>query len=161
MEEKDWRWDFERDPNLEVTANKDEWIALRTSCSCGSADHQLDIFVETDYPEIYMSFYTNFSWSDHYVGRNEKDHRYVYDDIKEWKFIKNNKSLSRFIERIQFYDFWFMRGYRRITGALRILFTGRIDVSHDFIFRDKSHAESLFKGLKSAIEKLESVEKKD
>lgn len=161
MEENEWKWDFEHDPNLEVTGNKDEWISLRTSCSCGSNDHQLDIFIETDYPEIYMSFYTNLSWSDRYLGRNFKEHRWAYDDIKEWKFIKNNKVLTNFVEKIQFGDYCFTRIWRRITCAIRVLFTGRIEVASDFIFRDKEHANSLCKGLKSAIEKLESLEKKD
>ncbi len=48
------------------------------------------------------------------------------------------------------------RIWRRITCVLRMLFTGRIEVEHNFMFRNKEQLEAFNKGIMEAIKKIDN-----
>ena len=56
---------------------------------------------------------------------------------------------------------WFQRLHRRISGALKILFIGRIKVEETFIFQGREHIASFLKAMEEGMNKMEKEEKND
>lgn len=53
------------------------------------------------------------------------------------------------------YENIFKRMYFRIKSALKILFTGSVDMESDYIFQSREHVEDYINALKTGIENVE------
>ena len=49
------------------------------------------------------------------------------------------------------------RIYKRIIDSFKVLFTGELDVSDEFMFRDKSHVKDFRSNLDEAIKQVEDA----
>jgi len=123
----------------EQTSNKiakvmefDDSIYYRAMCACGSDDCGLTLELEYNHGlnDVVLNVYT----------------RLVYCS---WFGIS---PVDKF--------YWFKDMWSRIKGALKLLFTGRIQLEESFLFNEIKQIDDFITALKEGREKIENTSKK-
>ena len=131
--------------DIEITMDKNDFIMFRTSCNCSSNDHSLDVIVERDdgcAPMFTLYFKT--------VLHDMWDITYPY-------CLEENEKILRRLKRYAFEipRYYFIRIWRRVKVASKILVTGWFETQDEFMFRDPEHAANFRKTLEDAINQVE------
>jgi len=130
--------------NLETQGDFKDSIWFKTSCRCGMRDHICEVNIDIDKEEsfekiISMNFYIDTNWAD------------------KWDYYSSNWSkwdrLTYHISR-PFRVFW-----KRFKACMRLMFTGYIEMSTEFMFRDESHARDFAEALIEGADYVKNKEK--
>ena len=116
---------------IAVINEYDNCILYRTTCSCLSDDHSIDI--EVEYDEDCDMVNLNM-----YQDLNCYTHTYVPIDAK-FKWVR---------------EMWI-----RLSYALRVFFTGHIKVNTDFIFGDEKQIDDFLAALQAGRDKMRHLKK--
>jgi hypothetical protein len=109
-------------------AEFDNAIFYRANCGCGSDDCGLTLELEYD-PEINM------------VSLN------MYQKLAycSWFGVSPTEKF-----------YWFKDMYNRIKGALKLFFTGKIELEESFLFRESEQIDHFILALQEGMEKIQS-----
>ena len=125
----------------------DDWgdsIAYRCSCDCGESSH--DVYIEFEYDkDLQQMLFLNFYKDVYFFDSFRRDVLWFDDIIKKVKEKKFKEAISDFFDDTLFY-YW--RNFRyRLRKAVRILFTGYLEMNEDFILRGVDHIDNFIKVL--------------
>lgn len=129
-------------------------ITYKCDCDCGSHDHSVWIDFEID--EDYDLFFLNFYKDVYFFDFPQQDILW-FDKFKEI-FNKKGcrlKAMIFFYENTILYNlkqYWY-----RFKKAIRLFFTGNLEMSEEFILREGEHLDNFIEAL---IEGRKIIEKK-
>jgi hypothetical protein len=127
----------------------------RTSCRCGSSDHCLDMYIEYDKDADWVTVDMSIEMARHEEFYDSLP--YVISDLLDRDY------KGRTPKRELLTD-WIWNTYhciaRRISDACKILFTGRVETSGDFIFRGKEQIQELVDALYESANRIEGRNKR-
>jgi len=114
---------------IALLSEYDDWIFYRATCSCLNPDHSIDMVLEYDFELniVTLSLNKNLYYCAHFG--------IYYGDKLYW--IKN---------------IW-----NRIKGAVKLLLTGYIEVSEEFLFTEKKQLDAFIAALQEGRAKLEAT----
>lgn len=103
-------------------------IWYKIDCSCTSDDHSTIIEMEYDNEMNILSlhFYKDVSYS-------------------AWLFWKDDNIFGKFIDSLKIIK-------RRIVGAIKLIFTGHLEMSEEFILMSENHINDFIEALQEAKE---------
>lgn len=107
-----------------------EWknsIFYKAECGCGSNDCGLELELESNIDEE-DSLYNSFSLN-------------IFQDTNYYDWSNKNE--------------WYWRAWSRIKTCLRVLFTGRIKVSSEFIFQGEKQVRAFITALEEGSKMIE------
>ena len=109
--------------NIEVIDDNDKHVIFKTTCSCSSNDHTVDVIVDKSENKPIISLYFTSIWCDDY-----------YLDSLKLNFFKRTIS--------------------RLKAMWKILISGRLSISDEFIFRSDKHLQDFQEALNEAVNQL-------
>jgi len=112
---------------ISKTHEHNDDIFYRADCGCGCEDCSLELELELDEVEE-DSLYNSFSLN-------------IFQDTNYFDW--SNR------------DEWYWRGWSRIKIALRVLFTGKVKVSSEFIFQGEKQVRSFITALEEGSKMIE------
>ncbi len=119
-------------------------ITYRCACDCGEASH--DVYIEFEYDKdlehmLFLNFYKDVYFFDGF-RRDILWFDHVVKKVKERKF---KEAASDFFDDTLF-NYW--KNFRyRLRKAVRILFTGYLEMNEDFILQGVEHIDNFIKVL--------------
>ena len=124
-----------------------EWensITYRCACDCGEASR--DIYIEFEYDkDLQQMLFLNFYKDVYFFDNFRRDVLWFDDVVKKVKEREFKEAIYDFFDNSLFY-YW--KNFRyRLRKAVRILFTGYLEMNEDFILKGVDHIDNFIKVL--------------
>ena len=118
-------------------------ITYRCACDCGEAEH--DVYIDFEYDKKMSMLFLNF-YKDIYFFDGFRQNVLWFDDvIKKVKEKMYKEAIYDFLDDTLFY-YW--KNFRyRLRKAVRIIFTGYLEMNDEFILQDIEHIDNFIKAL--------------
>jgi hypothetical protein len=107
----------------------EDWVYYRANCGCGSDECGLTLELEydPDLNDVTLNIYQKMIYC-------------------SWWGVN---STARF--------YWFKDMWHRIKGALKLLFTGRIQLEESFLFKGDDHVDAFITAIQEGREKVKKA----
>jgi len=131
--------------NICQTIDLPDFKTYRAICACQSSEHDQSLAVEFDKELNCTTVTIYYTASTAELGSSNDYFRKMWMTNNNW-----------FISQYALVGWWFTDMYNRFKYALKILYSGRIELENSYLMDEKEHIKSYLNALNSALSNIDN-----